>query len=473
MTPSDGRVSVRSMRLVIRSGPDAGKTVEVAGAVVVGRGDDCELTLADGKASRHHARLTAAADGTVTIEDLGSTNGTFVGGARIAEPTSARPGQELVIGDTRLVLEAPAAPETAPAAVAPSPTTIERLTLRRSARRARLLAAAAAAVFVAALVAAVLLVTGVFDDDAPTVPEVIEQLTPSTVQILAVRDDDRAVALGTGWVLDAEEGLVVTNAHVANAWNAFDVRLGDEDRRRPAEIVGTAPCEDLAVLRVEDTEGLQAVALGRQADLHQGDTVVALGFPTTSTTGQPLVASRGVVSVARTETIEIGGSVALPNVVQTDAVINPGNSGGPLVNMAGELVGVNTAKNVAERVESQFYAIAVDRARAITDILRQGRSLGWAGTTLAYPQTEDELTIRNLPVLPGVIVDRAVPGTGAANAGLGEAPALLVGVNGTPVDNTEVAYCAAVSELTEGDSATLSLIFAGETEPRDIVVEFE
>ena len=122
--------------------------------------------------------------------------------------------------------------------------------------------------------------------------------------------------------------------------------------------------------------------------------------------------------------------------------------------------------NVAERVESQFYAIGVDRAKEITDTLRQGKSLGWAGTTIAYPQTEDELTSRDLPVLAGVIMDRAVPGTGAAEAGLGETPALLVGVNGTPVDNTEVSYCAAVSELTEGDDATLSVIFAGETEPR-------
>lgn len=463
------------MRLSVRAGPNAGRAIDVTGTVVVGRGDDCDLTLADDRASRRHARLTVAAGGNVTIEDLGSTNGTYVGGVRITEPAPLTAGQEVVIGDTHLVLEAPGtAPPLPPEATpAPSPTTIERITLRRSARRARLLAAAAAAILVAALVVVVLLVTGVFDDDQPTVPEVIEQLTPSTLQILAVRDDDRVVALGTGWVLDADEGLIVTNAHVANLWNAFDVRLGDEDRRRHAEIVGIAPCEDLAVLRIDDTEGLETVPLSRQSDLRQGDTVVALGFPATSTTGQPLVASKGVVSVARTETIEIGGSVALPNVVQTDAVINPGNSGGPLVNLAGELVGVNTLKHVAERVESQFYAIGVDRVKEITDTLRQGRSLGWAGTTIAYPQTEDELTSRNLPVLPGVIIDRAVPGTGAAEAGLGQAPALLVGVDGTPVDNTEVAYCAAVSDLTKGDSATLSVIFAGETQPRDVVVEFE
>ena len=457
------------MKLSVRSGADAGKTIEIAGTVVVGRGDDCDLVLADEKASRHHARLTPTGDGTATIEDLGSTNGTFVAGSRIAAPALLEAGSEVVIGGTRLALDVT---EAAPA-VSPSPTTIERITLRRSARHARLLAVAAAVILVAAVAVVVLLVTGVFDDDQPGVPQVIRQLTPSTVQILAVTDDDRVTAYGTGWVLDAGEGLIVTNAHVANAWNDFDVRLGDEDRRRPAEIVGTAPCEDLAVLRVEDTEGLQTVPLGSQDDLRQGDTVVALGFPTTLTTGQPLVASRGVVSVARTEKVEQAGDSALPNVVQTDAAINPGNSGGPLVNLDGELVGVNTLKNVAERVESQFYAIGVDRVKEITDILRQGRSLGWAGTTIAYPQTEDELTSRNLPAVAGVILDRAVEGTGAAEAGLGELPALLVAVNGTPVDNTEVAYCAAVSDLTRGDSATFSLVFAGETEPRDVVVEFE
>jgi S1-C subfamily serine protease len=456
------------MKLSVRSGAGAGTTIELAGSLVVGRGDDCGLVLADEKASRHHARFTAAADGTVTVEDLGSTNGTFVGGARIARATRLEPGSEVVIGDTRLALD-----DTATPAAAPSPTTFERITLRRSARRARLLAGAAAAILVAAIVVVVLLATGAFEDEQPTVPEVIEQLTPSTVQILAVEDDDSATVLGTGWVLDAGEGLIVTNAHVANAWNDFDIRLGDRDRRRRAEIVGTAPCEDLALLRVVDTEGLQAVPLSDQDDLRQGDTVVALGFPTTATTGQPLVASRGVVSVVRAETVEDGGSVGLPNVVQTDAAINPGNSGGPLVNLAGELVGVNTLKNVSERVESQFYAIGVDRVREITDTLRQGRSLGWAGTTIAYPATEDELTSRDLPAVAGVILDRTVDGTGAAEAGLGETPALLVGVDGTTIDNTEIAYCAAVGELTDGDTATLSVILAGETEPRDVVVEFE
>jgi serine protease Do len=460
------------MKLVVRAGADTGKTIELADTVLVGRGDDCDLVLADDKASRHHARLTATAEGTVTVEDLGSTNGTFVDGSRITGPTPLEPGVELVVGDTRLGL---AGADTVPVPVSatPSPTTFERITLRRSARHARLLAIAAAAILVAAVVVVVLLVTGVFDDDQPTVPEVIAQMTPSTVQILGVRDDDRVFGVGTGWVLDADEGLIVTNAHVANAWNAFDVRLGDQDRRRPAEIVGTAPCEDLAVLRVDDTEGLETVPLSRQDDLRQGDTVVALGFPTTLTTGQPLVASRGVVSVARTETVTDGGSVGLPNVVQTDAAINPGNSGGPLVNLEGELVGVNTLKNVLERVESQFYAIGVDRAKEITDVLKQGRSLGWAGTTLTYPQTEDELTSRDLPAVAGVILDQAVEGTGAAEAGLGEVPALLVAVDGTPIDNTETAYCAAVSELTEGDSATFSVILAGETEQRDVVVEFE
>jgi S1-C subfamily serine protease len=462
------------MKLAVRTGPNAGTAIDVTGTAVVGRGYDCDLTLADDKASRHHARLTETAEGTVTIEDLGSTNGTFVDGTRIAEPTPLRAGQEIVIGDTRLALDAPGTTQPIPpeATSTPSPTIMERITLQRSARHARLLVAAAAAILVAALVVVVLLVTGAFEDDRPTVPEVIEQLTPSTLQILAVRDDDRAVGIGTGWVLDADEGLIVTNAHVANAWNAFDVRLGDEDRRRPAEIVGTAPCEDLALLRVEDTEGLRTVPLNQQADLRQGDTVVALGFPTTATTGQPLVASRGVVSVARAE-VEAGSDAALPNVVQTDAAINPGNSGGPLVNLAGELVGVNTLKNVADRVESQFYAIGVDRAKEITDILGQGRSLGWTGTTLSYPQVEDELTNRGLPAVPGVILDRAVADTGAERAGLGQAPALLVAVDGVPIDNTEAAYCNAVSQRTAGDSATFSVIFAGETDPRDVVVEFE
>ena len=199
-------------------------------------------------------------------------------------------------------------------------------------------------------------------------PELIAAVEPSTVQIRGKNaPSDESVGTGTGWVLDAEQGLVVTNAHVVNAFPLMVVAVGDDERS--AEIVGVAPCEDLAVLRLRDTEGLVTLPLGSQSRLVLGETVVALGFPVNAALGDDLTATTGVVSVVQTEwSIPSLDVPLLTNVVQTDAVINPGNSGGPLVTLEGELVGVNSAglTQFGNRpIQGQGYSIGVDRVREV------------------------------------------------------------------------------------------------------------
>jgi S1-C subfamily serine protease len=468
------------MWLTILSGPRAGERLEVAGALVIGRDSDCDLALRDDKASRHHAQITRSGD-TLTLEDLGSTNGTYLNGTRIAAPAVLAAGDRITIGDTHLQLQAAPAPATQPAPLAgtpppPRPSVIERIALRRSIRRSRVVAAIAGAGAVVALAIVLLFVTGVFgsEEEEPTTAEIIAAVKPSTMQMRVILEEGAdSEPAGTGWVWDAGQGLVVTNAHVAGAGPSFTARLGDEKDERAAEIVAVAPCEDLAVLRVGNTAGFESFALGSQSELEQGQTAIAVGYPSSLAEDSPLVATQGVVSVVQTSNPALLDVPALPNVIQTDAVINPGNSGGPLVNTSEQLIGVNTFKQVASGFEGQFYAIGVDRAKEVVPGLAEGHSIGWTGLGI-YTPTVDELANLGFTDTAGLLVTHVKPGTAAEQAGV-PVPSLIVAIDGNPVDNTLGSYCDAVGDLEQGATAVFTVIPLddGSGEQVDVEVGFE
>jgi serine protease DegQ len=149
---------------------------------------------------------------------------------------------------------------------------------------------------------------------------------------LGVPDEALAprISAGSGFVVDGERGLVVTNHHVVA--NARAIAVGIGERQVEAELLGSDPRTDIAVLRIS-ARGLKALPLGDSAKTQVGDYVVAIGNP--FEVGQTVTA--GIVSALRSPSD--GG----PRYVQTDAPINPGNSGGPLINMRGEAIGVNSA----------------------------------------------------------------------------------------------------------------------------------
>lgn len=453
------------MPLEFRSGPRRGETIELPARTVLGRGEDCHVVLDDEKASRRHTALTPLPDGTVRVEDLGSTNGTFVDGRRITAATVLRPGAVLTIGDTQLALAGVAA-----GAPPPSESRIERLALTRSARRTQLIAGVALAVAGIGALVGILFATGVVGGSSePTVTEVVEQAKPRTARVLITANGEDA-GNGSGWVYDAEQGLVVTNWHVVNAGDAFSIRLGDEKRERPAEVVGAATCEDLAVLRVADTSGLDTMPLGSQSGLRQGDTVVTVGYPGSLAADSPLTANQGVVSVVKTTSKDLVYTGELPNVIQIDAQFNPGNSGGPAVALDGSLVGVTTFANPSAEFEGQRYLIGVDRVREIVPELADGTSLAWTGLLIDSAAFYD-LAELGLPALDGILVLGALPGTPGAESGI-PAPALITAVNGTPVTSDVESYCQIVGGATAGESAVFSVIPSGSTEPVDVEVPF-
>lgn len=464
------------MWLTIRSGRDIGKKVAVgAEGLTIGRDGDCDLVLADQRVSRRHASLQRGADGRVTVLDLDSGNGTFIDGRR-AQSAALEGGEQIQLGDTVLTFSLDEPPDVAVGTVisgrqsSRTRSSLQRLVLKRS-RRATI---ASGAAILAAIVTGGLFVAGVLtpggQDDA--VRRVVRAAAPSTVMIDG-RAGGRSVETGSGWVLDAARGLIVTNAHVVNAAQSFRVGVGKE--RRDATIVSVAPCEDLAVLRVARTARLRSLPLGRQSTVELGETVVALGYPRNASLESSLTSTTGVVSLTHSSYREAALDVPhYPNVIQTDAAINAGNSGGPLLDLDGRLVGVNSAGRSqapdGSVVQGQSYAIGIDRVRDVLPALRAGRSIGWIGAGFQYPTGTDPAAQGGGS---GLLIGAPVAGTSAARAGLGDRGQVLVAVDGRSIGNTLASYCDAVGAMRSGRPITLSVIDAGRTRPRTVKLRLQ
>jgi S1-C subfamily serine protease len=300
---------------------------------------------------------------------------------------------------------------------------VKRISLRQATRRATLLALTSCVVAAASFVVLIVLLVadgGDSDKSGPRVSEarledIVDTLRDSVVDVNVRGPAGRSG--GTGWVLDEKEGFIVTNAHVALAGNRISIRR-ERGKARTAGVVAVAPCEDLALLRVEHSSDLRAIPLGLQTEVRGGQTVVAVGFPRSLARDFRFTTTVGVVSVEKRRVFE------LPNVIQTDAALNPGNSGGPLVNRSGRLIGVNTLGALFEPLESQGYAIGVDRVRQIVRTLRTGKSLAWGGLGMDF--TSPGPTAESVE---GILVTHAVPGTPAGKRNL-RLPAIMTAING-------------------------------------------
>ena len=450
------------MWLIVRSGPDAGTAVEVAGApVVLGRQQGCDLVVRDTRASRRHLELVPQ-DGGLRLRDLGSANGTYVDGRKVVE-ASLEGGEEIRIGAVVIEVwrerpdqERGAHEESADrAAVADVPTYsgIRRL-VEHSTRRTRRLALAAAGVAAAALVAlAVVLLAG--GDGGDRVPRVVASVGRSTVLVLTQRDG-RTTATGSGFAVAPD--LVVTNAHVINEGSEY--RVAAADRAVEAEVAAAAPCEDLALLRVPGAS-LPPAPLGDDAGVQPGEQVVALGFGDGAEPGDPVGSTTGVVSLARTTFRDPAPDVpAYPAVVQTDTALNPGNSGGPLADLEGRVIAVNSAARSAgsdgRPLQNVNYAITIDHAARVVADLRAGRSRGWTGLTFGYPSEED-LQAEGLP--PGL---RVTGGEGVP------AGSLIAGVDGTPIRNTLQSLCEVIGEMPSGQPVELAIAEPGRSRTRQV-----
>ncbi len=228
-----------------------------------------------------------------------------------------------------------------------------------------------------------------------------------------------------------------------------------DGRAFDAQLVGRDPQTDLAVLKIEG-QNLPTVPLGNSSDLRIGEWVVAIGNAL-ALEGGPTVTA-GVVSALNREVQEPGsqpgqGGPTLYDLIQTDTAINPGNSGGPLVNLRGEVVGVNTLG--ASDAQGINFAIAIDGAKNIAQQLRQnGRVVrGYLGI---QPQTVTPsiAAAANLPRNDGVVIVQAVPNDPAARAGLQRGD-VITAINDVPVRSQRDLQDALTNRFKPGDAVTV------------------
>jgi serine protease Do len=275
----------------------------------------------------------------------------------------------------------------------------------------------------------------------PTLADIAERSVPSVVNISTTRvvqgvqthpflDDpmlreffgaprtpqrpqaQRAHSLGSG-VIVSKEGIVLTNNHVVERAEDIQVVLSD-GKEFSAEVVGTDPQSDLAVVRLKgDLSGLQPLPIGDSSSLRLGDMVLAIGNPF----GVGQTVTMGIVSATGRNRM---GIVDYEDFIQTDAAINPGNSGGALVNMRGELVGINTA--ILSRTggsQGIGFAIPSDMAQPIVEsLLKNGKvNRGWLGVAI-QDMDKDLAAGLGLSIEHGVLISDVTEGSPAARAGV-------------------------------------------------------
>ncbi len=221
---------------------------------------------------------------------------------------------------------------------------------------------------------------------------------------------------GTGMVL-TEDGEVLTNAHVVAGASTIEVRLEGESNWRAADLVGANNAQDVALLKIRDASGLKIVELGDSGALKVGDDVIAIGNALDLDGG--LTVTEGIVSALNRSISDSNDN--LTGLIQTDAAINPGNSGGPLVNAAGQVVGINTA--VAGDAQNIGFAIAIDKAKPLIEAIRTGTPppATGAGAYLGVgSQTLDPTSAAGLGLgtTSGAYITSVEAGSAAARAGL-------------------------------------------------------
>ncbi len=233
-------------------------------------------------------------------------------------------------------------------------------------------------------------------------------------------------SLGSGFIID-KKGFIVTNNHVVENADKIKVKLSN-DREYPATIVGKDTKTDIALLKVENLQDIGVAKLGNSDDLKIGEWVLAVGSPF----GLEHTVTAGIVSAKG----RVIGSGPYDDFIQTDASINPGNSGGPLVNMNGEVVGINTA--IVSRSGGNVgigFAIPINMVRGIIEQLKTSGSVtrGWLGVTIQdlTPELADYYGLKGVK---GAIVGEVFKGDPAEKAGI-KAKDVIVEVDGNKIES--------------------------------------
>lgn len=267
----------------------------------------------------------------------------------------------------------------------------------------------------------------------------------------------RNTSLGSGVIINGREGIIVTNNHVVQGASSITVTLSDA-RELAAELLGFDPRFDLAVLKINNAKALPEITMGDSDTLMIGETVIAIGNPI----GLSHTATTGVVS-ATGRTLNTNDGETLQDIIQTDAAINPGNSGGPLLNINGEMIGINTA--IVQGATGLGFAIPSNQVQRITARLLRGdfRHLD-LGLELAEPG-------RPKRGETGCLIIEVKAGGPAQKGGLKKGD-MLMKLDGSPT-SSKADYEIILSSLASGQAVSVEVLRDGQAlnltlKPREI-----
>jgi len=260
------------------------------------------------------------------------------------------------------------------------------------------------------------------------------------------RSEFRRPGLGSGVIID-KRGLVLTNFHVVKGADEILIRLSDKREYR-GQILGTDPKTDLALVKFQPDHELTVASLGNSDALQVGEWAIAIGNPF----GLDQTVTVGVISATGRSDV---GIATYENFIQTDASINPGNSGGPLVNLKGQVIGVNTA--IVAAGQGIGFAIPINMVKRVVDqLVDKGKVVrGWLGVAL-QPLSPDLAQSLGLDGTTGAVVGSTIAGSPAAQAGL-EQGDVIVAFDKTPVEDYRHVQ-RLVAETRAGKNVTLQIV---------------
>ena len=285
--------------------------------------------------------------------------------------------------------------------------------------------------------------------------------------------DFKQRSLGTGFIID-KDGFILTNNHVVEKADEIKVKLSDE-REFTAKIVGRDPKTDLALIRIEGASDLTPLSLGDSDKLEVGDWVVAIGNPF----GYNGTLTRGVVS-GLGRTIPALTTFSIPRAIQTDASINPGNSGGPLLNLDGQVIGVNAqiqTDGFSQSNQGVGFAIPVSIVERVIPALIENGEIEWSWLgVVGGDLTRDIAEAMDLPEQRGAYISSVVERGPADKAGLRgdrgqdtflgrEIPVggdIIIGINVHPIQSFDDLLNYIALNTFPGQEVTLTLIRGGE-----------
>lgn len=303
--------------------------------------------------------------------------------------------------------------------------------------------------------------------------EIYNRVNPAVVHIFVFDNDGFLLGTGSGFVID-QTGNIVTNNHVVADGREFEVVFASGERRR-ADLKGADVDSDLAVIQVDSLPAeVQPVPLGDSRNLQVGQFVIAIGNPFGEAGSMSIGVISGLGRTLESQHVVAGGSFSIPQIIQTDAAINPGNSGGPLLNLNGEVIGVNSAILSTSGANSGVgFSIPVNAVRNISPaLIANGKyTYPYIGISM-WPQA---FTLRQLEALGlppnGVFVTAVTEGTPADEAGLighNLSPTTftpdgdyIIAINGEPVRNSDELLSYLVFETTVGETVELTVLRDG------------